>query len=372
MTDVDVAVIGAGVVGLACAARLARAGRSVVVIERHASAGQETSSRNSGVIHAGLYYPPGSLKALTCVEGRELLYARCLEHGVPHRKTGKLLVATDSAEMAKLETILDRGLENGAGAIRMLDASGVRDLEPRVRAVAGLLSPETGVVDPHALMDSYESEAAAHGAEMSWLTEVAGLDRRDAVWNVVTRGADGELFVLEASWVVNAAGLGADRIARLAGIDVDALGLRQHHCKGDYFAIAPRLRGIVSRLIYPVPVQAGLGIHITIDLDGQLVAGPDTEYVARIDYRVDPVKAAKFGAAIRRYLPDVHDEDLTPGYSGIRPKLQAPGGDFRDFVIAEASAVGAPGLVNLLGIESPGLTASDAIARRVAEMIAPT
>lgn len=369
MTDVDVAVIGAGAVGLACAARLARAGRSVVVVERHRSAGQETSSRNSGVIHAGLYYPTGSLKAVTCVEGRELLYARCQKHGVPHRKTGKVLVATDAAETAKLEAIFTRGVENGAGALRMLDANEVYALEPRVRAVAGLLSPETGIVDAHGLMDSYKAEAAAHGAEISWATNVEALERRDVGWRVVTRGTDGTPFVLEAAWVVNAAGLAADRIAALAGMDVDALGLRLHPCKGDYFALAPRLRGIASRLIYPVPVQAGLGIHITLDLGGKLAAGPDTEYVDRVHYDIDATKAAAFGAAIRRYLPEVRDEDLTPDYAGVRPKLQGPGQDFRDFVIEEASTHGAPGLINLIGIESPGLTASEAIAHRVAEMI---
>jgi L-2-hydroxyglutarate oxidase LhgO len=370
VTDVDVAIIGAGAVGLACAAQLASAGRSVVVIERHGSAGQETSSRNSGVIHAGLYYPAGSLKALTCVEGRGLLYARCNKHAVPHRKAEKLLVATDAAETTKLEGIFARGIENGAGALRMLDRAEVRALEPRVRAVAGLLSPETGIVDAHGLMDSYKAEASSHGAEISWATSVEALERRADGWRVVTRGSDGAPFLLEAASVVNAAGLAADRIAALAGLDVDALGLRLHPCKGDYFALSTRLRGIATRLVYPVPVQAGLGIHITMDLGGKLAAGPDTEYVDRVRYDIDPAKAAVFGAAIRRYLPEVRDDDLTPDYAGVRPKLQGPGQDFRDFVIEEASAHGAPGLINLVGIESPGLTASEAIARRVAALLA--
>lgn len=369
MADVDVAVVGAGVVGLACAARLARAGRSVVLIERHASAGQETSSRNSGVVHAGLYYPPGSLKADACVEGRELLYERCRRHAIPHRKLGKLLVATDDAETTKLEEILARGQENGAGALRMLDAAEVRALEPRVRAVSGVLSPESGIVDAHALMDSYEAEATDHGALLSWRTEVRALERRDGVWRISTRGTDGAPFAIEASWVVNSAGLGADRIAALAGLDIDALGLRLRHCKGDYFALAPRLRGIASRLVYPVPVHAGLGIHVTIDLGGKLLAGPDTEYVQEIRYDVDPAKAGAFGTALRRYLPDVRDDDLTPDYAGMRPKLQGPGEAFRDFVVEEASTHGAPQLVNLVGIESPGLTASEALARRVAELV---
>lgn len=367
--DVDVAIVGAGVVGLACAARVARAGRSVVVVERHGRAGQETSSRNSGVVHAGLYYPCGSLKARTCVEGRALLYARCERHGLPHRRIGKLLVATDASETVKLEEIFARGTENGAGALRLLDAAEVRALEPRVRAVAGLLSPESGIVDAHALMESYKAEATDHGAELSWQTEVRALERRDGGWRISTRGADGTPFVLEASWVVNCAGLGADRVAALAGLDVDALGLRLHYCKGDYFALTPRLRGITSRLVYPVPVQAGLGIHVTIDLGGKLTSGPDTQYVDEVRYDIDAHKAALFGAALRRYLPEVLDDDLTPDYAGVRPKLQGPGEAFRDFVVEEASAYGAPRLVNLVGIESPGLTASDALARRVAEIV---
>lgn len=367
--DVDVAVVGAGAVGLACAARLARAGRSVMVLERHPRAGEETSSRNSGVIHAGLYYAPGSLKAATCVEGRERLYARCLREGLPHLRCGKLLVATDEAERAQLEALYARGLQNGAGALRMLDAAEVQRMEPRVRAIAALLSPETGIIDQPALVSSYKREALAHGAEVCFRTSVDAIEPVAAGLRVGTRAAGGERSELTASCVINAAGNGADRVAALAGLDVDALGYRQHLCKGDYFALAPALRGLVQHLIYPVPVQAGLGIHITLDLQGGLRAGPDVEYVAQPSYDVDARKAALFGAAVRRYLPDVRDADLSPDFAGLRPKLQAPGEAARDFVIADAAAHGAPGLINLLGIESPGLTASEAIAERVAALI---
>jgi L-2-hydroxyglutarate oxidase LhgO len=367
--DADVLIVGAGVVGLACAAALARAGRSVVVLEQHARHGQETSSRNSGVIHAGLYYPSDSLKAQLCVRGRGLLYARCAERGIPHRKLGKLLVAVDDAERDKLASIYARGCENGAGALCMLDAAETRALEPRVRAIAGLASPESGIIDVHALMDSYKAEAAEHGAVVSFATELVGLEPLASGGFAVITSRDDARFSINARSVVNSAGLLADRVAELAGAPLDRAKLRLHPCKGDYFALAPRLRGLVSRLVYPVPVHAGLGIHVTLDLGGKLTAGPDTEYVERAHYAIDARKAAVFGHALRRYLPDVRDEDLSPDYAGVRPKLQGPGDTFRDFEIVDGATHGAPGLVSLIGIESPGLTASAAIAERVAGML---
>lgn len=367
--QVDVAVIGAGAVGLACAARIARAGRTVLVIERHDRVGEETSSRNSGVIHAGIYYEPGSLKALTCVEGRQLVYARCTREGLPHRKLGKLIVATEPAERARLEALCARGLRNGAGELRMLDAAELRRMEPRVRGPCALWSPESGIVDAPALVASYRREAAAHGAELCLRTSVESIAVAGAGLQLETRTRAGERATLHAGAVVNAAGLHADRIAASAGIDLDAAGYRLHLCKGDYFALASSRRGLVQHLIYPAPVHAGLGIHITLDLEDNLRAGPDTAYVEALDYRVDPGKVAAFGTALRRYLPEIEDDDLRPDYAGIRPKLQGPLDAPRDFVIEEASRHGVPGLVNLIGIESPGLTASEAIAERVAALL---
>jgi L-2-hydroxyglutarate oxidase LhgO len=367
--DVDVVVVGAGAVGLACAARLARAGCSVLIVERHPRVGEETSTRNSGVIHAGLYYAPGSLKALTCVEGRLRLYARCEREQLPHLRCGKLLVACDDAERSQLEALCARGLQNGAGALRMVDAAELRRLEPRVRAVAALLSPETGIVDAYALVDSYRREALAHGGALSLRTTVEAIESVRAGLRVSTRGDHGERATVTATFVINAAGLGADHIAALAGLDVDALGYRQYPCKGDYFALAPALRGIVRHLIYPVPSQAGLGIHVTLDLQGGLRAGPDAEYVAQASHVVDAGKAPIFANAVRRYLPELRDADLGPDYAGLRPKLQGPGQTPRDFVIEDATRHGVPGLVNLFGIESPGLTASEAIAEHVARLI---
>jgi L-2-hydroxyglutarate oxidase LhgO len=367
--DVHTLIIGAGAVGLACAAVIARRGEPLAVLERNRKPGQETSARNSGVIHAGLYYPTGSLKARLCVAGRDRLYARCARDGVPHRRCGKLLVATDAAEVAKLEAIARQAITNGA-EVAMIDGAEVVRRVPAVRAIAGLWSPATGIVDVHGLMDSYRHEAEAGGAMLVLDHAVTELARRPDGWYVTARTAAGAVAEIRAAWVVNAAGLDASRIAALAGLDVDALGLRQKPCKGDYFTLAAKYIGIAEHLVYPVPVHAGLGVHITFDLAGRVMAGPDTEYIDELRYDVDPAKAAAFGAALRRYLPEVRDDELTPGYAGIRPKLQGPGEPVRDFVVEEASRHGAPQLINLIGIESPGVTASEAIAELVDRLIA--
>jgi len=367
--EVEVLIIGAGILGLTSAAELARRGKNVLVVERHPGPGRETSSRNSEVIHAGLYYPEGSLKAVCCVEGRSTLYARCRALGIPYRQLGKWVVACEPADLATLEKLWRRARENGAGACELRDAADVRRAEPRVRALAGLWSPETGIVDAHALMSSYEAELAAHDGTLVFHTRIAALEHTPAGWRVETLSAQGERFSVRAHRVVNAAGLEADRVAALAGLDVDALGYRQHPCKGDYFAVAPRLGPLTQHLVYPVPVPGGLGIHVTLDLGGRFRLGPDVEYVPEPHYAIDASKAEKFASAVRRYLPELETADLTPDFAGVRPKLQGPGEAFRDFVVEEGSRHGAPGLVNLLGIESPGLTASSALARRVAALL---
>lgn len=363
--ETDVAIVGAGAVGLACAAALARRGRSVVVLDRHEGYGRETTSRNSGVVHAGLYYEPGSLKALACVEGRERLYSRCARDGVPHRKTGKLVVATSEGEVRALEALMERGLENGAGALELLDAREVRRREPRVAGVAALFSPESGIVDVHGLCASYAAEASAHGAIFAYRTALHALEPRADGWALITRAADGDRFTLTARAVVNAAGLSSDRVASLAGLDAGALGWRVRYCKGDYFAIAPRLGAITRHLVYPLPSHAGLGVHVTMDLGGGYRAGPDAEYVEAPRYDVDPRKAPAFAAALRRYLPDIDAADLRPDYAGVRPKLYGAGEPARDFVLEERPR----GLIHLIGIESPGLTAAESLARRVAELV---
>jgi L-2-hydroxyglutarate oxidase LhgO len=365
-TDVEVAVVGAGIVGLSAAAALARRGRSVLVLERREAIARETTSRNSEVVHAGIYYPPGSLKAKLCVEGRDLLYARCERLGVPYRRLGKLIVATVEEEIAVLERLRRIGTENGAPGLALVDGREVAACEPAVRAVAGLVSPATGIVDAHALATSYAAEAESHGAVVALRTEVVAIEAARPGYRLHVVDADGAQMTLLCVALVNAAGLASDRIATLAGLDVDALGYRLHPCKGDYFSLGPGARLRLDRLVYPVPAEAGLGVHATLDLSGRIRFGPDAEYVPSPIYDVDPAKAKAFAEAVRRYLPSVEDHWLVPDYAGIRPKLAGPRVGFRDFVVAEESAAGLPGLVNLIGIDSPGLTAAPAIAERVA------
>jgi L-2-hydroxyglutarate oxidase LhgO len=366
----DVIVIGAGVVGLACGAQLARAGRSVLVLERAAGIARETSSRNSQVIHAGLYYPAGSLKAQLCIEGAERIYARCAREGIPHRALGKLVVATEPHELSAIEALRDRGEANGARGLALVDAAEVARREPHVRALAALWSPRTGILDAHALCDSYAAELARHGGELLLRHEVIALAPRAGGWRVEARAPDGAREAAECDAVVNAAGLAADHVAALAGVALETAGYRQHPCKGDYFALAPGAPLRFAGLVYPAPHGAGLGVHVTLDLGGRVRFGPDAEYVARLEYAVDAAKRERFAAAARRYVPSLDEAWLTPDQAGIRPKLAGPGEAFRDFVIAEEGARGLPGLVNLVGIESPGLTASEAIGARVAGLLA--
>jgi len=368
MADTGVAVIGAGVVGLAVAARLAPKAE-VVILERRARHGQETSSRNSEVIHGGMYYPTGSLKARLCVDGNRRLYELCAAHRVPHARVGKIIVAMKAEELPKLDELLALGLANGVEMSR-LTAEETRAFEPHVPSVGGLLSPNTGIVNAHALMDCLLHLAREAGALLQPRAEVIRLAREGAEWRLTVREGDEE-GTLTAERVVNAAGLEADTIAGLAGIDVEAAGYRQHYWKGSYFSVRSSKARIVSRLVYPVPGHVSLGVHAVIGLEGRLRFGPDADYLPdrALDYRVDESKRAAFGAAVRRLVPDLADEDIDPDMAGIRPKLQGPGQAVRDFVIAEESSRGLPGLVSLIGIDSPGLTSALSIAEEVATLI---
>lgn len=371
--DTDVVVVGAGVIGLAAAAALARTGRSVVVLERNLGVGREITSRNSEVIHAGIYYPAGSLKAKLCVAGREALYARCESQKIPHRRCGKLIVAVDSAEFTTLEELQRKADANGV-ELKLIDAREIERCEPGIRAEAALLSEQTGIIDGQALCLSYLAELESHDGLLSLHTEVLSIEPLSGGYRVIAIGSDGDRSSIECTAVVNAAGLCSDDIAQCAGMDIDACSYRIHPCKGDYFTVAPAAKLKLSRLIYPVPAQAGLGIHITMDLAGRYRLGPDAEYVDVPSYDIDVDKADRFAAAVGRFLPGLRREWLSPDYAGIRPKLAAPGETFRDFVIREESDRGLPGFVNLIGIESPGLTASPAIADLVVELLdgAPT
>ena len=365
--DADAVVVGAGVVGLAAAAALARDGRSVLVLERNEAIARETTSRNSEVVHAGIYYPPESLKARLCVEGRRALYQRCAERGVGHRRTGKLVVATDERELSDLERIRANAERCGV-TLTPLDAPEVSRLEPGVRCVGALLSPETGIVDAHAFALSFLAEAESHGASLVLRAETLGFERRADAWIVEARSD--QPVTVSCRAVVDAAGLEASRLAALAGLDPVRCGYRVHYCKGDYFSWAPSASIPLSHLVYPVPAGPGLGIHATVDLGGRVRFGPDAEYVDAPRYDVDPAKAEGFADAVRRYLPAVSASDLAPEYAGVRPKLAGSGEPFADFVVEEESRRGAPGFVSCIGIESPGLTAAPAIADRVVALLA--
>jgi L-2-hydroxyglutarate oxidase LhgO len=367
--DTGITVIGAGVVGLAVAARLAPEYPDLVLLDRNERHGMETSSRNSQVVHAGIYYPAGSLKARLCVEGNARVYALCERHGIPHRRTGKLITATREEDVPALDRIAESAGRNGVVLTR-LSAGEVRALEPHVRSVGALLSPTSGIVDAHGLMDHFLRQAVAAGVLLSARAEVVAIEPSPGGYRLTVRQG-GEATRLTTERVVNAAGLEADRIAGLAGIDVDAAGYRLHWCKGSYFSAATRCWSLVSRLVYPVPARESLGVHVVLDTGGRLRFGPDAEYLPdrRADYRVDPGRRHDFGESARRLLPEIRDDDLEPDISGIRPKLQDRGGPPRDFVIAEESHRGLPGFVNLIGIESPGLTAAPAIAEHVAGLL---
>ncbi len=371
MDRVDCVVIGAGVVGLAVARALALAGREVVVLEAQEAIGTGTSSRNSEVIHAGLYYAPGSLKAQLCVRGRELLYAYCGEHGIAHRRCGKLIVATEAAQESGLQAIRRRAEACNVHDLQWLDAAEARALEPALRCTAALLSPSTGIVDSHGLMLSLQGEAEAHGTMLALRSPLQRL-RRVADGFELQVGGD-EPMQLHARVVVNSAGLHAVALAaRFEGLPSIPLP-RSHWARGHYFACPGK--PAFSRLVYPMPDEAGLGVHVTLDLGGQMRFGPDVQWIAQTDlgaedYRVDPSRAAPFADAIRRYWPGLPDAALQPAYSGIRPKISGPGEAAADFVIQGPAAHGVAGLVNLFGIESPGLTSSLAIAEQVASALA--
>ncbi len=362
----DTVIAGAGVIGLAVARAMAMRGHEVIVAEREMLIGSHTSSRNSEVIHAGIYYPKGSLKARACVEGKHALYAYCEAHNVPHRRCGKFIVATNDAQVAELEGIRERAANNGVGDLEMIGREAALAAEPELDCRAALVSPSTGIIDSHGLMLSYRGDAEAHGAMIAFGTSIKRVEITGQGFRVHTRGD--EDAVIEARRFVNAAGLFAPGLAALIeGLEAAHVPAA-HYCKGNYYSLASRAP--FSRLIYPVPEKAGLGVHLTIDLGGQARFGPDTEWVDGIDYAVDPARADKFYAAIRQYWPGLRDGALTPAYSGIRPKLGPEGTAAADFIIDGPEAHGVPGLVNLFGIESPGLTSSLYLGDAVADALA--
>jgi L-2-hydroxyglutarate oxidase LhgO len=371
MTDtVDAVVIGAGVVGLAVARALALAGQEVIILEAADAFGTETSARNSEVIHAGIYYPQGSLKARHCVAGRRALYRFCDEHGVTARRCGKLIVATDEAEAATLAKIAAgaqaNGLTGADDALQLLTADEAHALEPEIACTAALFSPSTGIVDSHGFMLALLGDAEAQGAMIATHSRLESAAVTSDGLHLQIATEDGGMELL-ARRVVNSSGLSAPAVARrIAGL-AEASVPQPYLAKGNYFGLSTRPP--FRHLIYPVPVPGGLGTHATIDLGGRVRFGPDVEWVDELDYRVDPARAESFYAAIRRYWPALPDGALQPDYSGIRPKITPPGAAAADFVIQGPEAHGVAGLVNLFGIESPGLTSSLSIADEVVDRL---
>ncbi len=358
---VDALVIGAGVVGLAVARALAHQGREVLVLEAAESFGTGTSSRNSEVVHAGIYYPAGSLKARFCVAGRERLYAFCAERGVEHRRCGKLIVATDDAQRERLAAIRAKGEANGVRDLRLLDRAEALAMEPALDCVAALHSPSSGIVDSHGFMLALLGDAESRGAVLATHAPVTGGSVGGEGIQVEVGGA--EPMALLARTVVNAAGLEAQAVSMRLGVAaVPPLYL----AKGNYYALQGR--SPFARLVYPVPEPGGLGVHLTIDLGGQARFGPDVEWVESPDYHVDPARAERFYAAIRRYWPGLPDGALVPAYAGIRPKIVPAGSPDADFLVQGERDHGVSGLVCLYGIESPGLTSALALAEHVAAM----
>jgi L-2-hydroxyglutarate oxidase LhgO len=361
MDRIDCIVIGAGVVGLAVARALALAGREVVMLEAADSIGTETSSRNSEVIHAGIYYPAGSLKAELCVAGRKKLYAYCAEHGVPHARVGKLIVASAPEQMATLADIKAKAAANGVTDLDFVSLDSVRQMEPDLAVVGALESPSSGVIDSHSYMLALQGDAEDRGMAIAFGTPVTGGRVRDDGIELATGGE--APMNLVANLVINSAGLHATRVAAaIAGVP-PATVPPMHYAKGNYFGLNGR--NPFRRLVYPVPEPGGLGVHVTLDMGGRCRFGPDVEWIDTLDYAVDPARAAPFYAAVRRYWPGLPDGALTPDYAGIRAKITPRGAPAADFVIQGPHDHGVAGLINLYGIESPGLTASLAIADRV-------
>jgi len=371
MEKTDVIVIGAGVIGLAIAAKLSQRKLNVILVERHPAFGREISSRNSEVIHAGIYYTAGSLKARLCVEGRIRLYDICGKYNIPHKKVGKLIVATDKKQGGELEELLEKGEKSGAEDLKMITDREIRKLEPNINAVSAIYSPGTGIIDSHSLMKYYEDAAKKQGVTLAYGCEVVSINKEGDSYNAGIMDADGERLDIRSSLVINCAGLEADKVSALAGIDKDKHGYRIYYVQGEYFRLGGGKGKLLTRLIYPCPSLklTGLGIHTVVDMAGSVKLGPNAFYVDELNYDVDESHKNEFHSSVKQFLPFVEPSDLEVDMAGIRPKIQAPGAPVRDFVITNEKDKGLNGFINLIGIESPGLTAAPAIADYVSDII---
>ncbi|MCY0851856.1 NAD(P)/FAD-dependent oxidoreductase [Thermoplasma acidophilum] len=364
MERANIVVIGAGVVGLAVAFELSKYSDSVYVFEKNKIIGAETSSHNSGVVHSGIYYPKGSLKAELSIKGNAMLYQLCREHGIPCKRLGKLIVANGDRELRELEGLMRNGNNNGIEGLEMLDGDGVKRMEPSIKAEAAIYVPSTGIIEPTELMNYFHAGFTKNGGIVALNTEVTGI-RQSKEGYIIDGISAGQKFSVACNTIINSAGLHSDRIAEMAGLDVDALGYRLNYVKGDYFRISGKPP--VRMLVYPIPEASGLGIHLTPDLSGSVRLGPNAYHVVRLDYRVQS-DVMDFIASVRRFLPSISDYNIHEDSSGIRPQLKEQSGSYRDFIIRNEADHGLPNFINLIGIESPGLTASPAIAEFVSEM----
>lgn len=372
MNDFNVVIIGAGVVGLACAEILSVKYDSVIVIEKHNSFGNETSSRNSEVIHAGMYYPENSLKAKLCVKGNNSIYEYCEKNNVPYNKCGKMIISIDESGDEKLNGIYHQGIKNGVEKLYYLDNEEVRNQESLIKFSKVLFSPNTGVVDSHKLMTSFKNNAEEKKCDFAFNHEVIGIRKENDYYRIFIKDKDGFDYEITTDILINAAGLNSDKIAESVGIDIKKNNYKLNYVRGNYFKLSSKFKNKIQHLIYPVPSDNyGIGIHVTLDLAGYLKLGPDTEFLEEniIDYSVKEILIDKFYKAGSSYIPDLKIEDLSVDQSGIRPKLQKRGEKFRDFVIQNEIGLGYKNFINLIGIESPGLTCSIEIAKMVDEII---
>lgn len=372
MIEVDIVIVGAGVIGLACGMELSKTGKSVVLVEKWPNFGEEVSSRNSEVIHAGIYYKPNSLKAKLCVNGNFSIYEHAEKYKIPHKKCGKYIVATNENQLKKLDEIFENANNIGARDLEIISGSEVSKNEPNVFAISAIYSPSSGIIDTHSLMQSFEAISLKNGIDIFYNHKLIEIEK-DKKWNLTLENQDSEKFVISSEFLVNCAGLDADLIAKLAGIDIRKYKYEHNFALGRYFKLSPKFNGFTKRLIYPIPEQntSGLGIHLTPDLTSAMKLGPDVYFSnnREKDYDVDESLRPKFYASASKYLKNFTEDDIYPDYSGIRPKLQKEGENPRDFIIQEESGKSLNGLVNLIGIESPGLTSSIEISKMVTKII---
>lgn len=371
--DYEAVIIGAGAVGLSAALKLKSLFTTLLVVERNDTFGMETSSRNSEVIHAGIYYPKDTLKAILSVSGNRSLYEFCKKYNVNHRKTGKYIIATEEGELPLLEDLFNRAKANGVEGIRLVEKKELNKYEPNVNAVAGLYSPETGIIDSHGLMWTLEKMCKEQSVDFAYKHEITGIDKIANGYKITTSVPNDTAFTITSRYIINSAGLNSDKIAEIAGINTKEAGYSLHFCKGHYFRLSSSKKSLVNHLIYPVVSKNshGLGIHVTMDLNGELKLGPDTSYLDTnvFDYTVPEALRDKYYNAVSRYLSGFNPDEIRTDQAGIRPKLQGPDDGFRDFIIQEETSRGLDGLINLIGIDSPGLTSCLEIGNKIKEII---